>query len=293
MFNSNFQFIKNKNLYFIISSAIIILGLVFFTVFSGLALDLDFQGGTAIRIQMEKGFDDEALKNFVGKEIGGTASVQKSDTEAYIKTVEIETEQRDKLVEAIKAEYGIDQNAILEVNNVSASASTKLISDALKAIGWAMLAMLVYISFRFDLRSGLSAVIGLIHTLLIMLAVYSIFRIPVNSSFVAAVLTIVGYSINDTIVVFDRIRENVKVLRKESFDNVANISLNETLRRTMWTSITTLVTITLLYIFGVNSIKEFALPIIVGVAVGTYASVCISTPMWVLLRDKRIRRARR
>ena len=282
----NFQFIANKKLYLIISAVIILAGLICFIAFGGLTLDLDFQGGTAIRVEMGKDFDDEAVKNFVEKEIGSSAIVQKSGTEAYIKTIEIDTEKRDNLVESIKAEYGVDQNAILEVNNVTASASTKLISDSMKAVGWAMLVMLIYITFRFDLLSGLAAVIGLVHTVIIMIAVYAMFKIPVNSSFIAAVLTIVGYSINDTIVVFDRIRDNLKTMRRDPFEIVANLSLNETLRRTLWTGITTLTSISLLYILGVDSIKEFALPILIGIIVGTYASICISTPIWVILRDK-------
>lgn len=288
MRNYNFQFVPNKKIFFIISSVIILAGLICFIAFGGLALGLDFQSGTAVRVEMGNDFDDEALKSFVQEKTGLSATVQKSGTEANIKTSELDTQKRDELVNAIKEEYGLEQSAILEMNNVTASASTKLISDALKAIGWAMLAMLIYISFRFDLRSGLSAVIGLVQTILVMLSVYAIFRIPISSSFVAAALTIVGYSINDTIVVFDRIRENVKLMRREPFDVVANISLNETLRRTIWTSITTLVTIFLLYVFGVESIREFSFPIIIGIIVGTYASICIATPMWVVLKRKRV-----
>lgn len=289
----NFQFIPNKKIYFIISIAIILAGLICFFAFGGLTLDLDFQGGTAVRVEMGKDFDDEAVKNFVEKEIGNSATVQKSGTEAYIKTLELDTEKRDNLVEAIKAEYGVDQNAILEVNNVTASASTKLISDSMKAVGWAMLVMLIYITFRFDLLSGIAAVVGLVHTVVIMIAVYVMFKIPVNSSFIAAVLTIVGYSINDTIVVFDRIRDNVKTMRRDPFEIVANISLNETLRRTIYTGVTTLISISLLYIMGVDSIKEFALPIIIGILVGTYASICIATPIWVILRNNIRIKARR
>ena len=173
---------------------------------------------------------------------------------------------------------------MLEATNVSASASTKLISDAFKAIAWAVLFMLIYITVRFNFRSGVSAIVGLIHNILVMLAVYAIFRIPVNTSFIAAILTIVGYSINDTIVVFDKIRENAKMDRRSKFGEIANKSLNQTLTRTLNTSFTTLFTILALYVLGVDSIREFALPIIIGVIVGTYSSICIATPMWTVLR---------
>ena len=282
------NFVGKKNIFFIVSGAIILLGMIAFAIFGGLNLDLDFQGGTAIRMELGQDFNDEDVRKLVSDTIGGhTVAVQKAGTnktEAYIKTVEIDTETRDKVVEAIKEKYSLDQNALLEANNVSASASTKLITDAFKATGWAVVFMLIYITFRFNIRSGLAAVLGLVHNILIMLSVYAIFQIPVNSSFIAAVLTIVGYSINDTIVVFDKIRENKKHDRRSEFAVVANTSLNQTLTRTLNTSLTTLFTILTLYVLGVASIREFALPIIIGVIVGTYSSICIATPLWVVLR---------
>ena len=285
------NFIGNKKIFFIISGLIILAGLIAYIVPpTGLNYDLDFQGGTALRIDIGTEFNDEDIKAIVSDVTGGMSStVQKSGdnkTEAYIRTLEIDTEMRDKIFEAVKDKYSLEQSALLEANNVSATASTKLIGDAFKAIGWAVIFMLIYITIRFNIRSGISAVIALIHDMLIMLSIYSIFRIPVNSSFVAAVLTIVGYSINDTIVIFDRIRENAKKERRVGFSEVANKSLNQTIARTVNTSLTTLFTILTLYILGVDSIKEFALPIIIGIIVGTYSSMCIASPLWALLREK-------
>lgn len=280
------NFIGRKKIFFIASAAVILLGIIAFFTFGGLNLDLDFQGGTAIRMEIGQEFDDAAIKSMVEEITGTTVQVQKSgtdSTEVYVKTLELGAETRDAVVEAIKAEYSLEQDALLEANNVSASASSKLISDAFKAIAWAVAFMLIYISFRFSIKSGLSAIFGLLHNILVMLAIYVIFRIPVNSSFVAAVLTIVGYSINDTIVVFDKIRENAKKERRTQFAEVANKSINQTLGRTVNTSVTTLVTIVMLYIMGVDSIKEFALPIIIGILVGTYSSICISAPMWTII----------
>ena len=145
--------------------------------------------------------------------------------------------------------------------------------------------MLIYITIRFSFKSGISAIIGLLHNILVMLAIYSIFQIPVNSSFVAAVLTVVGYSINDTIVVFDKIREAARKGGRSQFAEIANTSLNQTLTRTINTSVTTLITILTLYILGVDSIREFSLPIIIGVIVGTYSSICIATPIWTIIQD--------
>ena len=283
------NFIGNKKIFFILSAVIIIAGIVAYAAFGGLNLDLDFKGGTSIRMNIGKEFADEDIKAIIAEVAGNqTVQIQKSGeakTEVDIRTLELETEKRDQIIEKIKEKYSLQQSAVLEATNVSASASTQLISDAFKAIAWAVLFMLIYITIRFNFRSGISAIVGLVHNILVMLSVYAIFRLPVNSSFIAAVLTIVGYSINDTIVVFDKIRENGKNDRRSAFGEVANYSLNQTLTRTLYTSVTTLVTILALYILGVDSIREFALPIIIGVVVGTYSSICISTPIWVVLRS--------
>lgn len=283
------NFVGKKNIFFIASAIVIVAGIIAFAIFGGLNLDLDFKGGTSIRINIGTEFNDEDIKAIVQEVVGSdqTVQIQKSGdakTEVDITTLEMGTEKRDQIIEKIKEKYDLEQSAVLESTNVSASASTKLIADAFKAIGWAVLFMLIYITVRFSFRSGIAAIAGLIHNILVMLAVYTIFKIPVNSSFIAAVLTIVGYSINDTIVVFDKIRENERTDRRSRFSEVANKSLNQTLTRTLNTSLTTLFTILTLYLLGVDSIREFALPIIIGVIVGTYSSICISTPIWTVLR---------
>lgn len=279
------NFVGRKNIFFIISCVIIVAGIIAFFVFGGLNLGLDFKGGTTIRMNIGKEFDDAELKTLVQNITGLEATVQKANNgmEADITTLEIQSEMRDKVVDALKEKYSLGQDALLEADNVSANASTKLILDAFKAVGWAVLFMLIYITIRFSFKSGLSAIIGLIHNILVMLSIYAVFRIPINSSFIAAILTVVGYSINDTIVVFDKIRENAKKDHKNKFPEIANTSLNQTLTRTINTSVTTLVTILTLYILGVDSIREFSLPIIIGVIVGTYSSICIATPMWTVI----------
>jgi len=287
------NFIDKKNIFFIVSAAVILIGIICFAIFGGLNLGLDFTGGTAITIDMHAEFNDQDIK-IVKDTTGLEASVQKlgdAKTEAYILIEEIDTEKRDAIVDAIKEKYSLNQEDVLDVTNVSASASALLLANALQAISWAVLAMLIYITFRFNFRSGLSAIIGLVHNVLVMLAVYAIFQLPINSTFVAAILTIVGYSINDTIVVFDKIRENAKRDSRTAFGKIANISLNQTMLRTLNTSLTTLFTITALYILGVTSIKEFALPIIIGVIVGTYSSICIATPLWVVLKNFTFKKA--
>ncbi len=281
------NFIGRRKIFFIISSVVILAGIVSLFV-NGLNLDLEFKGGTAIRMEIGTEFENDDISEIVSGVIGSPGVVQKAGdggTEVDIKTEELDTATRDQIIEGIKTKYSLGQEALLQADNVSASASTKIFQDAIKAISYAMVLMLLYIAFRFDFRSGVAAVVSLAHNVLVMVTVYTIFRLPVNSSFIAAVLTIVGYSINDTIVVFDRIRENRKFDRKTEFGVVANSSINQTLSRTINTSLTTLFTITALYVMGVDSIREFALPIIIGIIVGTYSSVCIASPLWTILRN--------
>jgi len=157
-----------------------------------------------------------------------------------------------------------------------------LISVIIATIG-----MLIYITFRFQLSYGISAILALTHDVLFVLAIYAIFRIPLNSPFVAAMLTVVGYSINDTIVVFDRIRENMKHAKRNTYEEVADNSIKQTIRRSINTSLTTLLAITALYVFGVEAIKDFTLPLLTGIMVGTYSSIFIASPIWVLIKRKK------
>ncbi len=281
------NFLKGKNVYFIVSAAIILVGIIAYIAFGGLNFGLDFTGGTEIRMNIGQEFNNDDILNIVKEKAGVDAVVQKAgEAEVSIKTEEIDTEKRDAVVDAIKEKYALDETSLLEATNVSASASKQLLTDALKALLIAVACMLVYITIRFDFRSGLAAIIGLMHNVLILLAVYAVSRLQINSTFVAAVLTIVGYSINNTIIIFDKIRENRKLNRRTPFAEVSNTALNQVLTRTINASITTLATIVVLYIMGIDSIREFSLPIIIGVLVGTYSSLCISTPLWVVLNDK-------
>lgn len=285
------NFLKAKNVHFIVSAAVILIGLIAYIAFGGLNFGLDFTGGTEISMNIGTEFNNDDIAAIVKEAAGVQPQVQKSgETEVFIKTEEIDTEKRDAVVNAIKEKYSLDDSALLEANNVSASASKQLLTDALKALLIAVVCMLIYITIRFDLRSGLAAVIGLLLNVLVLLSVYAVTRMQINSTFVAAVLTIVGYSINNTIIIFDKIRENRKLNRRAPFAEISNTALNQVLTRTINASITTLATILVLYIMGIESIREFSLPIIIGVLVGTYSSIFIATPLWVVLNDKIKRR---
>ena len=281
-----FNIIEKRSIFFIISAIVIIAGIVGFAINGGFNTDIDFTGGTEIYVNIGTEFDEiairDALKGVDGVEI---SSVQKSgETEAIIKTKELSQEQKVAAQDAIKAAFA--DSTILSVDNVSASVGKELWNNAATSIAIAAILMLIYITFRFELLTGISAVLALIHDMLIMMSVYALFQFPVNTSFIAAILTILGYSINATIVVFDRVRENTRFLKKESFADVVNKSIWQTMGRSINTSITTLIVLVALYVLGVPSIKEFAMPLIIGVVCGCYSSVFLAGQFWVLLKGK-------
>ncbi len=199
----------------------------------------------------------------------------------------LDTQARDDLYQKIKTEFNLTSDQPLESNNISAAISNEILTSAILAVIVACVLMLIYITIRFEFTSGAAAVLALVHDTLMMISFYAIFRIPVNSSFIAAILTIIGYSINATIVIFDRVRENRKYLKKEGFGEVCEKSIRQTLRRSMNASGTTLVSLIVLYILGSQSIREFALPLMVGVIVGTYSSIFLAGPTWNLFRGNK------
>jgi len=290
-----FEFIA-KSKYFAIGSALVILLGIVMVFVQGFNMGLDFTGGSLITLEMGEEFAERDIRGAFAengvKEVQVTTSGQgETRTTALVrlKTIEDggeETALRVAVIDSLKAKYpGVSMASVERVGGV---ASGEMIQNALLAAAIACALMMVYITFRFELLSGIAAVAALLHDLLIMLSFMAIFNLTINSSFVAAVLTIFGYSINDTIVVFDRIRENRNRLSKKEypFEAVANRSIRETMVRCINTSVTTLIVISALYILGVASIKEFSLPIIVGLVSGTYSSIFIAAPIWSALYDK-------
>ena len=259
----------------------------------GINQGIDFAGGMSMQYNMGKEVaqaDVEAVLKEMGVE--GTVTVQganKDEVNIRIKDINTEDVQtvQSTFVEKISATYP-DVKASGEVNYVGPVAGRTLVSNAIWSVVIASALMLVYIAIRFDLASGLASVLGLVHDVLIMLSFMVILRsiIQMNSTFIAAMLTIVGYSINNTIVIFDRIRENVRKMPSVSRETVVNTSVRECLGRTLNTTATTLVTIVMLYILGVSSIKEFALPIIIGVLSGVYSANMINGYVWAMLEGK-------
>lgn len=282
----NFNIIKNKNIFFSISSLVIIIGLIMMMI-NGLNLGIDFTGGTLIQIDLGKKIPVSEVREITDTYDEKADIIHAGDNkqEVIIKSVvDLSHQERMDIFNKFKEKYNLETNQPMQSQKIGPAIGEEIRNKALIAILIATVGMLGYITFRFEFKFGISAIIALVHDVLIALAVYSIFRLPVNTSFVAAILTIVGYSINDTIVVFDRIRENLKTFKKTQYKELINTSISQTIVRSINTSFTTLLAITTLYILGVESIKDFALPLIVGVLVGTYSSIFIASPAWYMLK---------
>jgi len=288
--------IKNRSkLCLCISGAIIAIALILTIFGHGINLGIDFEGGLSMQYSLGQTADKndvEAVLN--GMNIGSyTITVQGANNdEINIRIKDVSKEDIQKVQETF--EQGVKEKypnavSIGDVNYVGPVAGATLVKNAVISVLLAAALMLIYIAIRFDFNSGISAVFGLLHDVLIMLSFMVIFRsfIQMNSSFIAAALTIVGYSINNTIVIFDRIRENARKMPTVAREEVTNISIRESLGRTVCTTITTLITIVALCILGVASIREFALPIIVGILSGVYSANMINGYVWAFLEEKR------
>lgn len=283
------KIIENKKVFFAISLVIIIVGLSLAAI-RGFNYGIDFTGGTVIQIEMDEYIPTEEIREIVdGYDPGATINHIGDQREIIqIRTTEsFNNETRVSLYNEFKEKYSLDDSDRLSSGQYGPQIGAEIRNKAVISIIIATIGMLLYITFRFQFSYGISAIVALIHDVLVVLAVYSIFRIPVNSPFVAAMLTVVGYSINDTIVVFDRIRENLKTAKRNAFAETAELSIKQTVRRSLNTSFTTILAITALYILGVDSIKEFTLPLLAGILTGTYSSIFIASPVWVLIKSKK------
>ena len=288
----SFNIVKNRKKFMALSLIIIVVGIaaMIFNASQGKGVfnfDIEFTGGTAVTVDMGSEFNNDDLAA-VCSEVTGQSNpqIQKilGTNEASIKLQSIDGETRTALSNAIIEKFGLAEDSILSVQDISATVSGEMQRTAFIAVLIACAAMLVYITIRFhDFKTGISSIIALVHDVLIMLAFYAVFRVPVNNAFIAAVLTVVGYSINATIVIFDRIRENKGQGNYKTVDELVNSSVKQTLKRSVYTSLTTFFAICAVYVFGVKSVKEFALPIMVGIISGTYSSVFLSGSVWYML----------
>ena len=289
------DFMKRRGLWFVISIATIvagIAGMLYFGATTGNALNygIEFAGGTSTTADFGKEYTIEQIENEIVPHVSAVtkdAAVQAvtvdDSTEIVLKTRTLSLEEREALNMMLVEEFGVEESTISS-QSISSTVSNEMRQDAIVAVIVACIAMLIYIRFRFqDIRFAASSIIALVHDVLVVLAAYALLRITVGNTLIACVLTIVGYSINNTIVVFDRIRENMSSTNKQTpqvWYEVANRSLTQTLTRSINTTITTFVMVLLLYILGVPAIKEFALPLMVGLMAGTYSSLFIATELW-------------
>ncbi len=278
------KIIEKTKIWFSVSLIIIIIGMGMMC-FKGLNYGIDFAGGSQIVIQLNDKVNKEEIDNIV-KELASDAVTNTTDKNEYeIKSKDFDSAKVAKLMEILKDKYGLDDKALISQDEIGASVGKDLTKSSFMAVGAAFIVMLIYIAIRFQWKFGIAALLALVHDILITLSVYAIFRIPVNTPFIAAILTVVGYSINDTIVIFDRIREDSKRMRRCTASEIANKSINETIKRSLYTSISTLITIVAVNIF-VPTVREFTIPLMVGVTAGAYSSIFIASPIWIILKEK-------
>ncbi len=291
------NFTSKKNLFFGISAALILAGFVFMGINKAqignvLNYSLEFVGGTSTNVVFNENMplaDIDASVVPLIEEITGDGNVMtqkiEGTNEVIFKTRSLNVEEREALKDAMVNNFGADGEKIT-TETISSTVSSEMKRESVTAVLVATLCMLIYIWFRFkDIRFGASSVVALVHDVLVVLAFYAIAKVSVGTTFIACMLTIVGYSINATIVIFDRIRENMaEMKRKDTLEDMVNNSITQTLSRSIFTSLTTFIMVAALYVLGVTSIKEFALPLMVGILCGTYSSVCITGALWLILR---------
>ncbi|WP_029488169.1 protein translocase subunit SecF [Candidatus Epulonipiscium viviparus] len=295
------NYIQNRKIFFSISLILIAIcfaamGINYVSGRGLLNYDIEFSGGSILHLDLMTDFNVETeIMPLVIEYLGDDSAVIQlvPDThQIMITTKTTDATMRTEFVKQVQKELNLTENIILAEDSVSPTISTELQANAMYAIVLGSILMLIYIWVRFkDFKFGAAAVVALVHDVLIMLFVYAVFRVPINNSFIAAILTIIGYSINDTIIVFDRIRENRRVIGG-SDEEVINKSISQTLTRSINTSITTLIMVALLNICGTASVREFAFPLVIGVISGTYSSIFIASPVWFEMRKiaKRMRK---
>ncbi|WP_196048966.1 protein translocase subunit SecF [Clostridium saudiense] len=279
-----FKIVEKSKIWFSISLAIILIGVVLMCT-RGLNFGIDFKGGTKLVVELGDNFDKVEVDNIVKEYASDAVTKTVEGTQYEIKSTELDETKTAELFDALKEKYTLDDSALVSETQIGPSVGKELSRNAIIAVLVACVAMLVYIAIRFEFTFGVAAIGALIHDVLITLSVYAIFDIPVNISFIAAMLTIVGYSINDTIVVFDRIRENNHSMRRSNPAEIANKSINKTLARSINTSLTTLIIIGAVNVF-VPTVREFSFPLLIGIAAGAYSSIFIASPIWVILKNK-------
>ncbi|HEY3182055.1 MAG TPA: protein translocase subunit SecF, partial [Gaiellaceae bacterium] len=292
------DFMRRRYLWFAISGTIVLIGLGSLAL-KGLNLGIDFKGGTQITFKTSQpvplgSVRDQARKVGQGDAViqgRGTTTGKDSYKEFQIRTKHLTDKQQEDLTGDLKQAYG--QRIAIGVKNVSSSFGRQIARSAILAIVFSLFLIVLYITIRFDFKFALPVIVALLHDIVITVGVYSLWGREVSTSTVAAVLTVLGYSIYDTIIIFDRIRENVHILRRASFATITNVSLWETIRRSLATTLITLLPVAALLLFGGDTLKDFAFALLVGVASGAYSSIFIAAPLLTIWKEREPEYARR
>lgn len=277
------QIIQKRKWFYILSLIIIIPGLVSLFI-QGLNLGIDFKGGSILQIRMEEKVQSAEVRAVLQELNLDNAEVQKSGDEFFIRTVELDQEQFKELQDALKNKFANVE--YLGSESVGAAIGSELTRNAILALVIATIAMLVYITFRFEWTFGVATVIPIIHNVLIVLGVFSIFQWEISSSFIAALLTVVGYTINDTIIIFDRVRENLRYKLKEDRMTLLNKSITQTLNRTINTVLSTTFPLIALLLFGGTNLKTFVIAMLIGFVSGAYSSICLASSLWYDIKNR-------
>ncbi|GFP76846.1 protein translocase subunit SecF [Clostridium fungisolvens] len=280
-----FKIIEKTKIWFISSLLIIAIGIGFMIYRGGLNFGIDFRGGTQITIDFKKDFNKADVDTIIKKYLDDAVTNTVNSTQLEVKTKYMDTTKVGNLTKDLKDKYKIEDKDFTK-QEIGQSIGSELTKNSFIALAISLVVILLYIAVRFEFNFGIAAIVALVHDVLITLTVYSVFNIPVNTPFIAAVLTIIGYSMSDTIVIFDRIRENTKKYRKMHYVELANRSITQTFARSINTALTTLITTSAVYFF-VPSVRDFAFPLIIGIVSGAYSSIFIASPIWVMLKNRR------
>jgi len=273
----NFDFVKNRRTAYIISAVIILVGLISI-IFQGFNYGIDFAGGTLLQIRFDKSVSTAEVRNVLREFNLSQSTIQKlAENEFVIRIGKIDSEQRMEILTAFKE--NLTDLEVLRVETVGPVIGENLKKLALYALFFAFIGIILYITIRFEFKFSIVSILALFHDCLIVLCIFSLLQKEITISIIAAVMTIVGYSINNTIVILDRLRENIKFKTKEPFENLINMSINQSLSRTINTTLTTIIPILALYFFGGNILSDFALALFIGMVAGTYSSIFIASPL--------------
>jgi preprotein translocase subunit SecF len=272
-----FDFIKNRRIVYIISTVIILISLISI-IFQGFNYGIDFAGGTLIQIRFDKSVSTTEVRNALSEFNLSQSTIQNlSDNEFVIRTEKIDSEQRKEILSAFRE--NLTDLEILRVETVGPVVGENLKKLALSALLFAFIGIILYITMRFEFKFSIISILALSHDCLIVLGIFSLLQKEITISIIAAVLTIIGYSLNNTIVILDRLRENIKFKTREPFENLINLSINQSLSRTINTALTTVLPVLALYFFGGNILSDFALALFFGMIAGTYSSIFIASPL--------------